>query len=89
MCPKTVYSYILLNQIGNQMAGAQELCSSWGGGRIPSRGVTTNFCLWGTDSAVSNPPTPQILISHQIGVTILKVLENWKNWYVLQKVWYK
>ena len=48
------------------------------GGRMPSRGVATKFCLFGTDSAASNPLPPNSNFSFDFGHFISKILENRK-----------
>ena len=48
--------------------GAQELCSNWG--EDPIQGRRREILTMASDSVASSPPTPQILISHRIFVSL-------------------
>ena len=59
------------------MAGAEELCSSWGGvrGQDPMQGHCNEVLSMGDRFSCIKPTYPQIIISHRIWVTISNALE--------------
>ena len=81
-----------LTPVGTRWQGRRNYVQIEGGRKQdPMQGCCNEVLSMGTDSAaililISNSFSKFVfLISHRIWVTISKVLENRKNWYVLRK----